>query len=218
MSSPSIGSGPGPENGAADLADEVVTISRIELEELRASARAASQPRREGDPLEAKPPGPIGEAAARREEALTKELAARDRRVADLESAYRKALRDRELATALAGRPLVAGAASQLIKLWCDDFDVYEESGDYKVVARDGRTVAQWVAERLAGADHAHFCLPTSRGGVGAKGLSQSGATDNVAPGARTLGEAIVSQWRESAATRVGPKSGSAGWGRRRQS
>jgi hypothetical protein len=194
------------EIGVEGLDDEVVTISRVELEELRALARSAARPGRAAEP----------DAEVRRhEEGMTKELAARDRRVADLESAYRKALRDRELATALAGKPLVTGAATQLIRLWHDDLDVYEESGEYKVAARDGRPVAQWVADRLANPDFAHFCLPTSRGGSGAKGLSQSGGPGGAAPTARTLGEAIISQWRESASGRVAPVTGPAGWGRR---
>ena len=116
---------------------------------------------------------------------LAQELAARDRKVAELERAYRAALRDRELATALAGKPLVAGAAAQLIKLWRDDFDVYEEDGEYRVTARDGRAVDQAVAERLAGAEYAHFCLPSSRGGAGAKGPSQSAARPPPPPAAR---------------------------------
>ncbi len=171
---------------------------------MRALAHSASRPGRAADP-----------AAGRREEELARELAARDRKVADLESVYRKALRDRELATALAGKPLVAGAAVQLIRLWRDDFDVYEESGEYRVAARDGRTVAQWVADRLGKPDYAHFCLPPSRGGSGAKGLSQSGAPAATAPAAKTLGEAVISQWRESAAGRAAPTAGLTGWGRR---
>jgi hypothetical protein len=194
------------EIGVADLDNEVVTISRAELDELRALASSASRPARAVEPAAD---------LARREEGLTRELAARDRRVADLESAYRKALRDRELATALAGKPLVAGAAIQLIRLWRDDLDVYEESGEYKVAARDGRAVAQWVAERLDSPDYAHFRLPTSRGGSGSKGLSQSGCPGGPAPAAKTLGEAVISQWRESAADRSAPTNGLTGWGRR---
>ena len=210
MSSASIEGDAVLEIGVAGLDDEVVTIGRAELEELRALALSATRPGREGRADE-----PAGAAAARREEALAKELAARDRRVADLESAYRKALRDRELATALAGKSLVSGAAGQLIKLWREDFDVYEESGEYKVAARDGRTVAQWVAERLGGTDYAHFCAPSTRGGAGAKGLSQSGEAGGAAPAAKTLGEAVISQWRESAAGRAATTTGLTGWGRR---
>jgi hypothetical protein len=208
MGSPSIEHGPEPESEAADLADEVVTISRVELDELRALARGP----RASSPVELRE---AASAASGREEELTRELAARDRRVTDLDSAYRQAIRDRELATTLAGKPLVSGAVGQLIKLWRDEFDVYEESGEYKVAARDGRTPAQWVGERLAGPEYAHFCLPSSRGGAGSKGLSRSGATEGVDSGPRTLGEAVVSQWRESTSARPAALQGPAGWGRR---
>ncbi len=206
MSSASIESDAAEEIGVAGLADEVVTISRAELDGLRALAQSASRPGRAVEPAAD---------AVHREEGLARELAARDRKVADLESAYRKALRDRELATALAGKPLVAGAATQLIRLWGDDLDVYEESGEYRVAARDGRAVAQWVADRLGKPDYAHFCLPATRGGSGSKGLSQSGASGGPAPSAKTLGEAVISQWRESAAGRAAPTTGLTGWGRR---
>jgi hypothetical protein len=207
MSFPSVESDADPEIGASESIDEVVTIRRVELEELRALARGSSRAFRDE--------GRGDDAAARREEAMTKELAARDRKVAALDSAYRKALRDRELATALAGKPLVAGAAGQLVQLWRDDLDVYEEAGEYKVAARDGRPVPQWVADRLGGPEFAHFCLPVSRGGSGARGLSQSGGSGRDAPEALTLGEAVISQWRESAAARVARSPGSAAWGRR---
>jgi hypothetical protein len=196
----------GEEIGVAGLDDEVVTIGRAELEELRALARASSRP--------ARPAGPDAE-AARREDRLARELADRDRRVAGLESAFRDAVRDRELATSLAGKPLVAGAATQLVRLWRDDLDVYEESGEVKVAARDGRPVAQWVAERLGHPDYAHFCLPPSRGGTGAGGLSQSGGPGAAPSAAKTLGEAVIARWRESAADRPAPTTGLAGWGRR---
>ncbi len=208
MSLPSIESDADPKTGLSDPGDEMVSVSRSELEELRALVRSPG-------PL-AVVDAPVIEAASGREEELTQELKVRDRRVADLESAYRKALRDRELATALAGKPLVSGAVSQLITLWRDDFDVYEESGEYKVASRDGRTVAQWVGERLEGIDFAHFRLPASRGGAGSRGLSQSGVSIGNDVGPRTLGEAVVSQWRESTPARVGAPQGPSGWGRRR--
>ena len=101
-----------------------------------------------------------------REAQVARDLAARDRRVAELEQTCKSAVRERELATALAGRPLVAGAAAQLIRLWRDDFDVYEEGGAYKVSAKDGRTVGQVVGDWLTSSEYSHFCLPTSRGGT----------------------------------------------------
>src|SRR3954470_11845632 len=82
-----------------------------------------------------------------REAAHAREIAAFESKAAEWERAFKSALRDRELATALAGRPLVPGAVPQLIKLWRDEFDVHEDRGEFKVSARDGRGVGQAVAE-----------------------------------------------------------------------
>jgi hypothetical protein len=129
-------------------------------------------------------------------------LAERDRRVAELERLCKSAVRDRELATALAGRPLVAGAAPQLIKLWRDDFDVYEEGGGFRVVSRDGKPAVQAIDELLGSAEYSHFCLPSSRGGTGAREGSRPGGAVTPGSAPKNLGEAIVSRWREESATR----------------
>lgn len=203
---------PDPESGGGPIADEVVTISRSELEELR--ARAA-----EGPPSKADPGGPsadraeYAEAMKASEAAHSREIAARERKADELARAYKAALRDRELATALAGKPLVDGAASQLIKLWRDDFEVVDEDGEIRILARDGRGVDRAVADRLAEPGFAHFCLPSSRGGTGAKGQNRSAAPAPAPAGPRTLGEAVVIQWREATARSQAPPPG---WGRRR--
>ena len=172
--------------GALAPADSV-TISRAELEALRQLAATAAAPAA---------PEPRGV-----DSLMARELAARDRRLAELETAFKAAVRDRELATALAGKPLVAGAATQLIKLWRDEFDAYEDGGGFKVASRDGRTVAQTVNEWLGAAEFSHFCLPTSRGGVGVRDVNRpSSATVATAP--KTLGEAVVLKWREESAAK----------------
>ena len=120
-----------------------------------------------------------------------------------------------DLATALAGRPLVAGATTQLLKLWRDDFDVIEEDGKHRVCSRDGLTIDQAVAERLASAEYAHFCLPSSRGGAwapDAKRAAKSGHAD--VP--KNLGESVALRWREQSAARAGFPSKPIGLGRRR--
>jgi hypothetical protein len=199
----------GAEGGTASPGDDV-TISRAELDALRARAgsvapaepsEGALDPGRSGetpDPVSRRP----DPATRGREAQLERDLAARDRRLAELERSCKAAVRDRELATALAGKPLVDGAAAQLIKLWREEFDVYEEEGGYKVSARDGRTVVQVVADWLASPEYAHFCLPTSRGGTGARGANRPsvGAAAPSAP--RNLGESIVMKWREESAAR----------------
>lgn len=112
----------------------------------------------------------------------------------------KSAVRERELATVLAGKALVNGAAAQLIKLWSQEFDVYEEGDRFKVASRDGRAVSQVVNEWLASPEYSHFCLPTSRGGTGAKDASRPVGGSATKGSPRTLGEAIVMKWREEAA------------------
>jgi hypothetical protein len=130
------------------------------------------------------------------------EIETRDRRLAELERTCKAAVRDRELASSLADRSLVPGAAAQLIKLWRDEFDVFYKENDYHVASRDGRTVAQAVTEWLGSPDYSHFCLPTSRGGTGARDASRP--ANHATPGSpRNLGEAIVTRWREESASRT---------------
>jgi hypothetical protein len=151
-----------------------------------------------------------------REAFLAQEIASRDQKVAELDQVCRAAIRDRTLAVALCGLPLVPGAATQLIKLWRDDFDVYEENGEYRISARDGRTVEQTVSDWLTRTEYAHFCLPSSRGGAGPKEghrPATPGATDR-AP--RNLGESIVMQWRKDATARTSDPAKPIGLGRQR--
>jgi hypothetical protein len=171
-------------DGGGDLTPdgEMVSIPRAELDALRASA--ATAPTR---PVEI-------------ESALARELAERERRLDDLERDYRGALLDRELATALAGKPLIPGAAAQLIKLWREDFEVYDDGGERKVASRDGQAVAEAVAQRLASPEYGHFCQPSSRGGTAARGINRPAPPPPAGP--RTLGKAAVQQWHEAAASR----------------
>lgn len=202
------------EPGGGSIDDEIVTISKVELDELRAKAEAGSNSR-------ARPVGRISadeefvEEWKSREASHAREIAAREQKAAELERAYKAALRDRELATALVGKPLVPGAAAQLIKLWRDDFEVIDEDGEIRVLARDGRAVDQAVLDRLNGPEFAHFCLPTSRGGTGAKGLNRSASPVPPPSAPRTLGEAILLKWRESASKPPESPTPTA-WGRRR--
>ena len=195
------------EAGPASSGD-YVTISRLELDELRSRAdSSASNPEGaresgrtdEGPELALRRADPM---ARGRDAQIVRELAARDQRVAELEQSCKSAVRERELATALAGRPLVAGAAGQLIRLWRDDFDVYEEGGSYKVSAKDGRTVGQVVGEWLASSEYSHFCLPTSRGGTGARDANRPSGGGPPAAAPKNLGESIVMKWREESAGR----------------
>jgi hypothetical protein len=151
----------------SEPASEVVTISRKELDALLARLEAKVHKGRidAEDPADLeRGPEPSGNADRGPDggRLRAEELAARESRFAEMERACKAAVREREIATALAGRPLVSGAAAQLLKLWSDELDVYEEDGTYKVAARDGRPVSQAVGEWLASPEYAHFCLPPS--------------------------------------------------------
>jgi hypothetical protein len=194
--------------------DEFVTISRAELDELRAKAQEVPSSRIDpGGPRSGRED--FAEEWKAREAAHSREILAREQKAAELERAYKAALLDRELATALVGKSLVPGAAAQLIKLWRDDFEVVDEDGEIQVLARDGRGVDQAVLDRLNGPEFAHFCLPSSRGGTGAKGQNRSSSVAPAPASPKTLGEAVLLKWRESALQPQGSPAPS-GWGRRR--
>lgn len=185
------------EGGPSPSTDDVM-ISRKELDDLRSRAGALTPAVEAAGPAEGSL-DPRG-----REAQLTREFAERDQRLVELERTCKAAVRDRELATALAGKPLAAGAASQLIRLWREDFDAYEEGGGYKVAAKDGRSVGQVVNDWLASPEYSHFCLPTSRGGTGARDASRPSGPTALQTAPRNLGESIVMRWREESAAKPG--------------
>ncbi len=147
---------------------------------------------------------------------LERALDNRQRRLADLERIYHSAVRDRELATALAGRPLVPNAAEQLIKLWRDDFEVVNEGGALEVLASDGRKLAAAVAERLDRPEYAHFVLPSSRGGTRGGSVVNT-PTPPTAPTPRNLGEAVIQKWRNDSSLRKPEQGSTIGLGRPRR-
>lgn len=160
-------------------------------------------------------PPPMAARDRDREADMARRLAELDRKVEHWQGAYKAAVRDRELATALAGRPLVPGAAAQLVRLWRDDLDVIEEDGKVRVVARDGRPVQKAVSDWLSSPDFAHFRAPATRGGTRPPAEARGPANPSTAAEPRTLGENVLRQWR---ATVSGPTSPATpvGLGRRR--
>ncbi len=204
----------GPLTAGGSATDGLVTISREELDALRAIAGAAAVDGKSQTDAAREGREEAEVAGRAREAAHAGELAERDRKVAEWERAFRRALRDRDLATALVDRQLVAGAAPQLIRLWSEEFDVFEDGGEFKVADRQGRTVGQAVAERLASPEYAHFCRPSSRGGTASAGTNTL-ARPAAAPAPKTLGEAALMRWQE-AATRGNPASAPIGLGKRR--
>lgn len=144
-----------------------------------------------------------------------RELAAYQQKALNWEREFKSALLDRELATSLAGRALVPGAAGQLIRLWAREFDVCEIDGQFRVMSKAGKPVAQAVAELLAAPEYSHFCQPTSRGGSATGVVSRTThSASSRAPA--TLGEAVILQWREIAAGRSEAGPPPIGLGRRR--
>ncbi|GAC1463623.1 MAG: hypothetical protein NVSMB9_01280 [Isosphaeraceae bacterium] len=198
--------------------EDQVRIARAELGELYSKPSAVSSVDKLAGVLSSSVSAPLSEEALEpvsrssgsdaeatlrgREARITKELAARDRRLAELELSCKAAVRDCELATALAGKPLVTGAVAQLIRLWRDDFDAYEEDGSYKVAARNGRTVEQVINERINSSEYSHFCVPSSKGGSGARDANRPASTAASHGTPRNLGESVVMKWREESATR----------------
>ncbi len=189
--------------GGLPTSAEVVTLSREEFEGLRARAEGV-----ETRPLE-------GDGSSARLAEVERALVEGERRAAEREGAYRSALRDREVATALVGRPLVPGAAQQLMKLWREEFDVLEDGGELRVADRQGRSVAKAVEGWLSGPEYAHFCQPMTRGGTAARGGNAPSPVSVIAPTPKTLGDAAVMRWQE-AATRGMVGSTPVGLGRRR--
>jgi hypothetical protein len=205
---------PDSESEGSLVANEFVTISRAELDELRARAAEIMAPRI--DPNDSPVTRlELAEAIQARVVTAERDVIASEQKSADLERAYKAALLDRELATALVGKPLVPGAASQLIKLWRDDFEVVDEDGEIQVRSRDGRSVGQTIESRLAGPEFAHFCLPPSRGGTSSRGQNRSSEPEPKPASPKNLGEAILIRWRETA-SRPQASLIPSGWGRRR--
>lgn len=81
---------------------------------------------------------------------------------------YKASERNRELTLALAGHPLVKGAAEQLTRLWADEFEVVEAGDGFRVRSRDLKSPGDWVAAQLASEEYAHFVRAEQRGGGGA--------------------------------------------------
>jgi hypothetical protein len=181
---------------------EFVTIPRAELESLRARLQAAQSSTGSVPGLPADHDGEGRPDGARSVRADAPNVGP-DRRLAELERSCRAAVRDREIATALAGRPLVSGAAAQLIRLWRDEFDVFEGDSGFEVATRDGRTVARAVTDWLESPEYAHFCLPNSRGGTGARDASRPASLVTAHGAPKNLGEAVVMKWRDESVART---------------
>jgi hypothetical protein len=199
------------DGGEGELAsDSMVSIPASELDALRLAAAGSVRP----SDVEA---GAEAEDRLRAtERRYDEELARLARKAEQWEGACKAALREKELAAALAGRPLVPGAAPQLIKLWRDELNVIDEANGPRVTSRDGRSVAEAVASWLSSPEYAHFSRPSSRGGTTPPGDSRSTGTAPPRNTPRTLGDAILDQWREASQASRHDPAAPIGLGRRR--
>lgn len=100
----------------------------------------------------------------------TEEVEVERKKTEEVVKRHKNGERTRELALALSGQQLVPGAAWQLTKLWEGEFDVIESGDGYRVVSKDLKSPADWVREKLASEEYAHFVKAEARGGGGAKG------------------------------------------------
>jgi hypothetical protein len=203
---------PNDQQTAETSDDQLVTISRWELETLRKQAALALTESSPDLDLDA----PSHPEIERRPVAADQrsKLDVTSSRTAELERAYKGAIRDRELATTLANHPLLPGAVGQLIKLLRDDFDVIDDDGTLRVVSRDGRSVTKAIDEKLDESEFAHFQPAVSRGGTAARGAGRTTGQDRGSY-PRNLGEAALQRWRESALERTDPSTRPIGLRRR---
>lgn len=189
--------------------EEMIQISSAELTTLRASLAKAAR--------DAESAAQAAERIKAIDHLREEEITRATRKAEDWERAFKAATKEKELASALAGRSLVQGAAPQLIKLWRDELEVIDEGGNLKVVSRDGRPVTEAVNSWLSGAEYAHFSRPSSRGGTTPAGDSRSTAMPPPAPSPKNLGEAVLMRWRDAIQGNRHDLGAAIGLGRRRR-
>lgn len=100
-------------------------------------------------------------------EARDADLATARAKAQEAEGRSKASIRTSTLATALAGHNLREGAAGDLVKLWADDFLTEADGDGWKVTAKDGRSVADVVNERLNSTRYAAFVKSDAKGGGG---------------------------------------------------
>jgi hypothetical protein len=142
--------------------------------------------------------GKVDELLKRLDEANAKTA----REAAAQKDRYERSIRDREVMAALAGQKLRKGAAPLVAKLITEDFVAQEEAGSYVVRRRsDHASVADAVASILQGPEYAGFIEPTSQGGTGASGGSRPGDPPKPPQEPKTLGEALIHDFKQTAAS-----------------
>lgn len=94
-------------------------------------------------------------------------LAAEAKKAEASEARARSYALNSQLALALAKHDLYEGSAEDLTKLWRDEFEAVPDGEGFVVRAKDGRNVADVIAERLATPRYSNHVKATSRSGSG---------------------------------------------------
>jgi hypothetical protein len=126
---------------------------------------------------------------------MERALAEKDEAIRALRIVNERLLRERALSAVLGEYPLRLKAAEQLTKLWIDELEVADSSGEHVVISRDGTSLEEFVATRLEKPEYQHFRWVVERSGShGRGGIMASSMSVTIPP--RTLGEEIVRNWQ----------------------
>ena len=125
------------------------------------------------------------------------ELAAERARPKDLEERSKRYALDRELALALASKPLVAGGAEHLTRLLRDDFQVAPAGDSFVVQSKDFRSVGDYLGAMLGRPEYQCFVRsnnPTGGSGAQGGGLGRPDSPANPAVDAtpQTFSDAVI--------------------------
>jgi hypothetical protein len=115
----------------------------------------------------------------------------------EIEDRAKKQTLSGELSKALAGKPLVPGAVSQLYQLFQNQFHVAVDpiSNQWVVRTADFKSPEQFVEAQLANPEFAHFLRPSTTGGVmtqGGQATTPTPPAHTPAPPPMTMGDAMV--------------------------
>lgn len=113
---------------------------------------------------------------------LSAEKAAAESRAKAVEHRAKKYTLERDLSQALAGHNLVPGGAQQLAALWANELNVIEDGEAYATRSGDGKSVADFVAARLAQQEYSHFIRATVGQGGTLGGRGSSSVTPTTTP------------------------------------
>lgn len=152
---------PAPNPLAADLA-----ATRARLAELEAADAERERLAREAEEEKLRAKGEFEKLIKQRDADLATEKA---KAAAATDRAKAYAL-NTELAIAFSSHALVEGSAEDLSELWRKDFEVVADGDTWAARSKDGRTVKEVIAERLAGRWSNHVKAEARSGSGGGNG------------------------------------------------